>query len=76
MTVEKWPPEQNLEGRTISLKPTWLPVRFDEVTGRIRFADGQLELTDLSATRDKSRIELAGPASSRRIIAGRSSGPS
>jgi hypothetical protein len=60
VTVEKWPPEQNLEGRTISLKPTWLPMRFDEVTGRIRFADGQLELTDLSATRDKSRIELAG----------------
>lgn len=60
LTVEKWPPEQNLEGRTITVKPSWLPVRLDEVTGRVRFTNGRFQLENVSAMRDKSRVELAG----------------
>lgn len=57
---EKWPPTQNVPGRSISLQPTWLPLQLDDVTGSLSFADGRFQLYNVSADRNGSRVELAG----------------
>ena len=57
---EKWPPTQNVPGRTINVQPTWLPLRLDDVTGSLSFSDGQFQLHNISAVREGSRVELAG----------------
>lgn len=57
---EKWPPAQNVPGRTIYINPTWLPLPLEDVTGTLTYADGQFQLHDISAVRDNSRVELEG----------------
>jgi hypothetical protein len=57
---EKWPPTQNVPGRTINVQPTWLPLRLDDVTGSLSFSDGRFQLHNISAVREGSRVELAG----------------
>ena len=34
---EKWPPSQNVPGRTIYVNPTWLPLPLEDVTGSLSF---------------------------------------
>ncbi len=60
LRAEKWPPSQNVPGRSISVQPTWLPVQLDDVTGSLSYRDGQFQLQDISAKRQGSRVELAG----------------
>ena len=60
LIAEKWSPDQNVEGRTVNVHPKWFPLRLEEVTGRVRFADGQFQLEDIRALRGNSTIELAG----------------
>jgi len=60
LRAEKWPPSQNVPGRTISIQPTWLPVQLDDVTGNLAYANGQFQLQNVSADRNGSRVEIAG----------------
>ncbi len=60
LLAEKWPPGQNVEGRSISVHPSWFPLRLDECTGRVWFSDGKFALKNVTAKRGDSRVELAG----------------
>jgi hypothetical protein len=60
LRAEKWPPSQNVPGRTISVQPTWLPLQLDNVTGSLTYADGEFQLLGVSGDRNGSRVELAG----------------
>jgi hypothetical protein len=59
---EKWPPGRNLEGRTLSIEPTWLRYRMDGLTGSIHYQDGLMELTGLAASHGKATLEADGLA--------------
>ena len=60
LSAEKWPPGQNVEGRSITVHPTWFPLRLDDCTGRVRYTDGTFVLENVTALRGNSRVELAG----------------
>ncbi len=60
VSAEKWPPEQNVDGRSITVHPTWFPLRLDDCTGRVHFSDGQFQFENVTALRGNSRVELAG----------------
>jgi hypothetical protein len=60
LQAEKWPPSQNVPGRTINVHPVWLPLRFEDVIGKLTLRDGRFELHDVSAVRGASRVELSG----------------
>ena len=49
LSAEKWPPDQNVDGRSISVHPTWFPLRMDDCTGHVHFADGQFQFENVSA---------------------------
>ncbi len=57
---DKWPPGQNIEGRQLSIEPTWLKYRMDNLTGSIHYRDGLMELTSLAASHGKTTIEADG----------------
>jgi hypothetical protein len=58
--AEKWPPQQNVEGRSISLFPRWMPLRLNNVTGRLRYSNGKIQLIDIRGLHDETEIQLAG----------------
>lgn len=66
VSAEKWPPGQNLDGRSISVHPTWLPLRMEDVTGSIWFADGRFELRNLKATHGPASLQMNGHGSASR----------
>jgi hypothetical protein len=57
---DKWPPGQNVEGRQLSIEPTWLRYRMENLTGSIHYRDGFMELSSLAATHGKATIEAEG----------------
>lgn len=59
---EKWLPGQAVDGRSISIHPTWFPLQMDDCTGKVRFVNGQFSLEEVTARRGKSHslVELAG----------------
>lgn len=58
--LEKWPPDQNIEGRSITIHPRWLSLKLEDCTGRFHFSNGQFQLEKFAAKRGSSRVELAG----------------
>lgn len=60
LSVEKWPPSQNVAGRTITVHPAWFAVKFDECAGKLFYSNGRFRLMDVAAKRGDSRVELAG----------------
>lgn len=60
ISVEKWPSQQNVAGRSITIHPSWFPVKLNDCTGKLHFADGQFRLINVAAQREDSRVELAG----------------
>ncbi len=64
MTVEvighKRPADRNIEGRSITIKPSWLPYQLDEVVGSVRFRDGVAEISKVKGTHDDASVELTG----------------
>ncbi len=61
--AQKWPPGQNLEGRSISIEPAWLPYRLDNLTGLFHYRDGNVRLQNLRA--DHGRTQVAAEGSCR-----------
>ncbi len=57
---QKWPPRQNVPGRSITLIPTWLPYRIDSVTGTVRYRDGVIELTGIRGEHGRVRLAVDG----------------
>ncbi len=59
---KKWPPEQNAEGRVLSIEPAWFRYRMDNLTGSIHYDDGLIDLTGLAASHGRTTIEADGKA--------------
>ena len=49
---------QRAESRSISIQPTWLPGRLDDITGIVTFDDGKFSLQNVQAAHGDSRVEL------------------
>lgn len=60
VTAHKQPPAQNVEGRSISIKPAWLRYQLDNVVGTIRYQNGALQLQNLRADHGQTRVRLNG----------------
>jgi hypothetical protein len=58
--VIKRPPEQNVEGRSITVKPSWLPYRWDNVVGNVRFHNGVAVLTNIRAEHGRTQAHFSG----------------
>jgi hypothetical protein len=58
--AQKWPPGQNVEGRTISIEPAWFRYRLDNLTGSFSYRDGVVELNDLHAVHGRATLEAEG----------------
>ncbi|MFV1964278.1 MAG: hypothetical protein ACC628_02555 [Pirellulaceae bacterium] len=56
----KRPPEQNVDGRSITVKPGWLPYRWDNVVGSVRFQNGVVELTNIQAEHGHTKTAFSG----------------
>ena len=60
LVAQKQPAQQNLQGRGITVRPSWFPLELQDCTGRIRYQDGRFQLENIAARHGHSRIELAG----------------
>lgn len=58
--VQKWPASQNVQGRSVTVEPVWVPLRLDQVTGSFHFRDGEIVLEKVKANYGKAAIELEG----------------
>lgn len=61
--AQKWPPGQNVEGRSISIEPAWFRYRLDNLTGRLHYRDGAVTLTKLQAEHGPVTVETDGSCS-------------
>ena len=66
LDIEVWAAKRaaadNVEGRSISVQPTWFPYRLNDVTGEIHYRDGRVALRNISASRGDTRLNLSGLA--------------
>jgi len=60
VTAHKQPPSQNVEGRSITIKPAWLRYRMDNVVGTVRFHNGVMELQNIRAVHGETDVRLSG----------------
>lgn len=54
---QKWPPQQNVEGRSLSLRPVWFPYRWDNITGTFHYARGTVTLRGVQAEHGGVRLK-------------------
>ncbi len=64
--AEKWPAQQNIEGRSVSIQPTFFPYHMDQVTGRFRYKDGHVELVGMRARHGHVNLEAKGICDTRK----------
>lgn len=57
---QKRPASRNVEGRSITIKPNWLPYQLDDVVGAVRFHDGVAELQRVQGHHGDTSVELSG----------------
>jgi len=60
VTAHQHPPAQNVEGRSITVKPSWFPYQLDQVIGMVRFHDGHVVLQNIRGKHGKTDVELSG----------------
>lgn len=60
LVAQKWAATQNVEGRSISILPTWFPYRIDEVTGKVRVSQGVVRLEQIHGKHNQSPLRLEG----------------
>ena len=60
VTAVKRPARQNVEGRSITIKPAWLPYSWDDVVGELHFRNGGAELANVRARHGSMQVELNG----------------
>jgi hypothetical protein len=59
---EKWDARQVNDrqprrGRPISILPSWFPYRFEDMTGRFRYVDGKVILTQVRGRHDRTEVQ-------------------
>jgi hypothetical protein len=60
VTAHKQPSAQNVEGRSISIKPAWFRYQLDNVMGTVRYQNGTLDLQNLRADHGQTRLRVNG----------------
>ncbi len=60
VSAEKFRREQQVDGRSITIRPDWFAYQLDDVTGRIYFQDGVVELEKLHARHGVTEVRLGG----------------
>lgn len=60
LQLRKWPPKQNVEGRSITIEPTFFPYRLDSVTGEAHYRNGTLDLVNLHAQHGFTTVRCGG----------------
>ena len=63
VVAQKWNDRQNVRGRSISLEPMLLPLRLDQVVGKVTYQNGVLSLLNIEARQGTARITGSGEAS-------------
>jgi hypothetical protein len=58
--------EQNVAGRSITIKPDWFAYQLDDLVGTVYFKDGIVQLRNLHATHGVTEVRLAGRVSTDR----------
>lgn len=58
--------EQNVAGRSITIRPDWFAYQLDELIGTVRFQDGVVELKNLHARHGVTEIGLGGSVATQR----------
>jgi hypothetical protein len=58
--AEKWPPNRNIEGRSITVEPTWFRYALDNVTGRFQYRDGETTLQNVTASHGRLTLQTEG----------------
>lgn len=57
---QKRPADRNVEGRSITIKPSWLPYQLDDVVGAVKFQDGVAQLQRVRGSHGDTSVELTG----------------
>jgi len=60
IAAQKWPPQANIEGRSLSLHPAWFQYSWENVTGGARYEDGRIELLDVRAQHGRTVARVSG----------------
>lgn len=55
---QKWPPDRNAEGRTLSVEPSWAPYRMDNLTGEFHYRNGVTTLQRIKAQHGRVQFEV------------------
>ena len=55
----------NVEGRSITVKPSWLPYQLDEVTGVASYRNGSIQFEHIKGFHGKTSIEVSGTFQNR-----------
>ncbi len=58
--AQKRDADRNVEGRSITIKPSWLAYQLDDVVGAVRYRDGVAELQRVKAKHGDASVELTG----------------
>ena len=58
--AQKWPPGQNVEGRSISIEPACFRYKFDNLTGTLRYDNGAVKFTSVQAVHGQLAVETDG----------------
>jgi hypothetical protein len=64
LTATKRPASENVPGRTITVKPTWLPYQLDEVEGTLQFQNGITKLHNVRGRHGATLMSLQGEVQS------------
>lgn len=62
MVAQKWVDPKNSRGRSISLEPALLPMRLDQVVGKVRYHNGRIQLQNVEARQGAARVAVTGEA--------------
>lgn len=62
ISAVKHPEEQNVAGRTITLRPTWMPYEWNNVEGSLEIRNGTATIQNMRARHGQTRLELSGTA--------------
>lgn len=57
---KKWQENGSSEGRSITVRPSWFPYRLYDLTGEVQYEDGQVQLKNVAAVHDNTRVRISG----------------
>jgi hypothetical protein len=62
IVAQKWNDRQNVRGRSMSLEPMLLPIRLDQVVGKVTYHNGRIDFANVEARHGAARVAVTGEA--------------